>query len=564
MTPNISRSDMQSLVGRSSQGTGYENTPIFRLHEDVLLRIFLENADFYQEERLTTERQSSQVCRYWREVLLRSPLIWGRLIDLNDPSSTRTWIREVMSRAAHALVWIRGAIKFPDLLLPFIEDSWERIERLVVTAPDDQPQFWDALFKHPAPNLKEFGFLCDSFSRYVGYSFDPTQPVVQRSMLWFPPGTIFNDTAPVLKKFELRRRSNELTYHRPGHTLDMPMTWLSRLRVLSVRWTLDADALLAVLDSTPFLEDLEMGGFNAECSNQKAISLPRLASLRFEECSDSFMTTFLECVTARSPGCCLSISKAAACEPQFAYRLLTLVAAYIEDYFFEHAPTRVSISFAYHPFFEMKDHSTASSRSQRLSIINIMRYDDIIQSLLDSPCFGCVRELDLYSWRAAPMFSILGFTSVTTLITGSENLALITQGASSAPMLPRLQVVKIAEGDSTHFETLFPRFPEYAHWFLQQRRDAGLRVNITLDLSALQPKDLLYDLENLEEFHGLCVRWRTSTFDPEGSKKEYICGSEYPEQLCFEKERSTEGYFNSIAIGCGPPIYVQGWSGETA
>ncbi|KAF4613197.1 hypothetical protein D9613_010882 [Agrocybe pediades] len=561
---------MDVPVARGPHGLANQHTSIARLDEDVLFKIFLDNTDFHHDQRLTTARQNSQVCRYWRSVILRSPLIWARLIDLSGRGSTPAWIGEVMSRAALGPIWIKGPIKFPELLLPFIQDNWERVERLDVTdVPDYQIGYWDALFKFPAPNLKEFSFVYyESPNQYEASGvLDPAAQIVQRGILWFPPGTIFNDAASPLKKFGLYRRSRGREHLNLGHTLDMPMTWLSNLRTLSVRWTLDTNGLLALLSSTPFLEDLEMCGFNTACSSsQKSINLPRLISICFEECTQSFTATFLESVVPCS-GCCLfiPIPNARIYEPQFSgHRLLTPVTAYIEGYFFKHGPRSVSLSFPYESFFSMKDYSV-SSRSRKLSIIvDTQLHGDIVQSLLDSPCFHCVRELNLYSWRASPMRSLLGFASVTTLITGSESLNLMTQRASSEPILPRLQLVKIAEGEGTGFtyETLLPRFPECVHLFLQQRRDAGLHIDITLDLSALQPKDLLYDLENLEEFRGLWVRWRTSTFDPEGSKKIYVCGSGHPEQLCFEKERSTEGYVHPAFAQCGRRIYVQGWSGE--
>jgi len=79
-------------------------SPIFKLNEDLVWRIFLFDADLSDEipfdggrslappsgqdpafimNGLTVTLRTSQVCQSWRSMILKSTVIWGRLIDLH-------------------------------------------------------------------------------------------------------------------------------------------------------------------------------------------------------------------------------------------------------------------------------------------------------------------------------------------------------------------------------------------------------------------------------------------------------------------------------------------------
>ncbi|PPQ75680.1 hypothetical protein CVT26_001858 [Gymnopilus dilepis] len=92
---------------------------VHKLPHDILLSIFFANAneadiipsDPEEEEwrdpdapqhPLTTTRRSSQVCRAWRELILDSATLWGRLLDLDALHGQRAnqqWREQVLRRA---------------------------------------------------------------------------------------------------------------------------------------------------------------------------------------------------------------------------------------------------------------------------------------------------------------------------------------------------------------------------------------------------------------------------------------------------------------------------------
>jgi len=99
---------------------------ISTLHEDLLWKIFLFNADLnddisfdaalgrgqdpvFTTNGLTVTRHTSQVCRFWRSLILGSTSIWGRVIDLNVlKASSQIWRDEVLKRTGEAPLDIKG------------------------------------------------------------------------------------------------------------------------------------------------------------------------------------------------------------------------------------------------------------------------------------------------------------------------------------------------------------------------------------------------------------------------------------------------------------------------
>jgi len=174
---------MRSLTLTPSQAA---ESPISRLQEDILWKVFLENTGIYNDNRLTTTRHTSQVCRRWRIIMLNAASIWGRCIDLKTlHKSTHDWFQEVLFRSGNALLWITGPINTnktlpPDFFFTFVNEKWDRIQRLNIS---DHPhslfdfsdhsvptQYWSTLFKKPAPFLEEFVFY------YTGKTRVPPLP----------------------------------------------------------------------------------------------------------------------------------------------------------------------------------------------------------------------------------------------------------------------------------------------------------------------------------------------------------------------------------------------------
>lgn len=110
-------------------------------------------------------RAASQVCRRWREILLASSWIWGRVVDLEiqnrlelllkpQPRHGRRradWMEEVVRRVGSASLWTFGDVfrseidkevemdgRFDTLssLTRLLSNSWERVEILSIRVSD--------------------------------------------------------------------------------------------------------------------------------------------------------------------------------------------------------------------------------------------------------------------------------------------------------------------------------------------------------------------------------------------------------------------------------------------
>ena len=172
-------------------------------NNDVLWLISKINASdnaFSKQHRLTTTRIMSQVCQRWREVVLGSPLIWGRLILLDENQSTE-WTEEVLKRAgSSSQLWIElktnrnTSPKEHGRLLSClfgILQNWERIEVLHIlthnnVAQENSPyrNIWEHMTK-PAPILRSF--------RISHQDFSFRHPLAL-------PNTLFESHAPLLRR----------------------------------------------------------------------------------------------------------------------------------------------------------------------------------------------------------------------------------------------------------------------------------------------------------------------------------------------------------------------------
>ncbi|KDR74851.1 hypothetical protein GALMADRAFT_249762, partial [Galerina marginata CBS 339.88] len=85
---------------------------------------------------MTTARRSSQVCQKWRELIIQSPVIWAKIIDLGILARKKgEWRNEILRRTGETtlcitgpLDWTKSAVYFCTLLAR----HWERIQKLDV------------------------------------------------------------------------------------------------------------------------------------------------------------------------------------------------------------------------------------------------------------------------------------------------------------------------------------------------------------------------------------------------------------------------------------------------
>ncbi|KAF8884287.1 hypothetical protein CPB84DRAFT_158859 [Gymnopilus junonius] len=266
-------------------------SPIFRMGRDVLYAIFEWNADMFSDpSALHTTKQASQVCGEWRDILLSSPAIWGRLLDLGVLQWTSRWWRsEILRRSGNgSSLWILGTsideegnydTKIKQFMFSIIRDHWQRIEKLVINIEVERihPSHWQEFYM-PAPFLKVFDVV------FVGMA--PTSV------------PFFNNIAPVLHTF----RSQDIK-------LGSQAAWLSGLRSLKLKDCISVSQLLNALQMMPELSSLVFGNLIPDNSISLAhfpsISLPKLNQI-------TFFHDIIECMmllehVIPKPGCSLAI-----------------------------------------------------------------------------------------------------------------------------------------------------------------------------------------------------------------------------------------------------------------
>ena len=97
-------------------------------------------------QALHVTRATSQVCRHWRNLMLNTPSLWAKSIDLNlifSGSFKIKWLEELLRRSRTAPLWIKGnripldrpAELSEEILRSVFKittENWHRIEKLIV------------------------------------------------------------------------------------------------------------------------------------------------------------------------------------------------------------------------------------------------------------------------------------------------------------------------------------------------------------------------------------------------------------------------------------------------
>ncbi len=128
-----------------------QSATIHTLHNDVLLHIFEFNGDMFTDcDALRTARMTTQVCRPWRYLMLETPSLWAKLVDMDEIYLLRNqkWQNELIQRGGDAPLWIRAENIQDDNIYNkdhpcyddvewffdrLVTDNWHRIERLVLS-----------------------------------------------------------------------------------------------------------------------------------------------------------------------------------------------------------------------------------------------------------------------------------------------------------------------------------------------------------------------------------------------------------------------------------------------
>jgi hypothetical protein len=196
----------------------YLDSPIYKLDGDLLWKIFTLNTtlDTYHKDPaaesaseticpspLTNTRHCSQVCGFWRHIIINSPSIWASSIDLNALAQEKDdWRNEVLRRTQDALLTVKGRFEassqaivteYPGLRTFFtnlIYDHWTRIQIIDVAVQYAELSSAKVLtaFGRSAPNLQVFAI----------------QSIDAPTAALFPPNfRLFADEAPSLVHFSL-------------------------------------------------------------------------------------------------------------------------------------------------------------------------------------------------------------------------------------------------------------------------------------------------------------------------------------------------------------------------
>ena len=166
-------------------GESTQTAPIFTLaskmlHEIVLANTYRENLRLrthiffpgeppdISQSPLTTTRHASQVCRVWRDILLQSPLIWARCIDL-DVLDQRldNWRELVLERTGDSMLSVTAVSahrrmipgsSIETFLVNLLDKHWARISEIDVSMHglDLQDARITRSFSQPAEKLRIF------------------------------------------------------------------------------------------------------------------------------------------------------------------------------------------------------------------------------------------------------------------------------------------------------------------------------------------------------------------------------------------------------------------------
>lgn len=302
---------MDHLPATLKSSDGAEDPFIFKLHEEIVWRIFLFNADLNDEivvdlgrslaappgqdpafttNGLTVTRRTSQVCRSWRSLILSSSAIWGRVIHLHILNhASQMWCHEVLKRTGEAPLDIKGELLgMSPTRTPFfsflVEHHWARIRSLDISifgVPWIREEAWGFL-KQPAPNMQVFSISFNDGDVY------PNKP----NFFSETDMELFVNRAASLREF----RITQITF-------DPDASWLAHLRHLDLGSPFALHQLFEVLKHTPVLEKLIIRGKiideSRSTEEHPQIILPRLRNINIAHRLTTCLA-ILECIVPAS------------------------------------------------------------------------------------------------------------------------------------------------------------------------------------------------------------------------------------------------------------------------
>ena len=260
-------------------------SPIHRLNADLFAYIFNMSTNIFNEDgAFTTSRATSQVCRSWRELMLSSPSLWGKLLDfdaIGEEKAEAFWVDELIQRSGKvSALWIKAnrvlGIEDPprpqvqELFIKVLSENWHRIQALVVNLRWSnfaiRRVFCDTV-SLPAPALVSFDFTAGVSTDEIPYRAAPGD--------FDDP--LFANKAPCLRKFKATL-----------HEFDLRAPWIHCLSDLYIDHSFLLSDILDALATTVNLQFLEIRDSDLTERHQiqddiqhlRRASLPRLRNLR--------------------------------------------------------------------------------------------------------------------------------------------------------------------------------------------------------------------------------------------------------------------------------------------
>ncbi|KDR74589.1 hypothetical protein GALMADRAFT_141601 [Galerina marginata CBS 339.88] len=451
--------------------TSMSHRDTFPLAWDVLWYIFKLIADMKLKEEekypaLCTLRNASQVCSSWRKLVLGSPSLWARSLNINSLlRGTDMWTEAVIHRTGTAYLEIHvtrpdGDLDNPGFLQPamdmlehIVQAHWERIRTLDIDMAEFSSSM-PSLFKRPAPCLQAFKICCDRWPSSFSPDFD-----------------IFPNAAPVLQTFKL--------YYRRGATLNITRLPGHNLRCLVLQKLTAISELPHALTLMPVLEILNVSVGSTErvqTHYPNPIILPKLKKIAFRIYGGVDFVLFLlkqispaNCCRLYISGCYLEdspVSKSVDLYQDIISvhlgRCIHLATATSLRLFFEEDTLNISVKPPSHHRFvfdlvSARAHYPANTIPTLLSSVKAIQFNKITHGdLIFYPDW-------MLSFTADLQKLIKAFVSIETLRTDSQTLRFLhdTQSSSQGVIMPKLDAIVLAsitEPETLGFVKCFLRF----------------------------------------------------------------------------------------------------------
>ena len=323
-------------------------SPITLLSNEILGYIFELNSDMGDDDAyekntnsgdpsiaFLTLLRSSRVCLLWRDYIINSPSLWGRVVNLNSFTARvrpQQW-ETLMSRTGNAPLHLRAKINHQnfDKIVPFIisvlERYWARVMSFdVVSRGVKSPlEQMVPIFSLQAPLLVSFR-IKSSYITGSRFTF---------------PEALFSNYAPRLRGFYFG-----------GININLHNSWGSQIRSLRIetpRSRFNPSALLQQISQLPLLESLALHYIFDDADNATGLStpihLPNLQHVGVVDHSHARQSLRFLGGLKTGSGCCLRLDTGfdSAVEDVPLVDWTNVVEHYAQGYFEEHQVNTLSV-----------------------------------------------------------------------------------------------------------------------------------------------------------------------------------------------------------------------------